>query len=340
MRPGLNGSGGAALAATGLAAFSILAIVAPLACYTVALAMFGLPHVLSELRYIDRRFSRRLDAHRLILLAGILAAVVAIRVATVFHFIPVGIGVPAELSGVAVLALASAGGPGSRKALALAVAATIGTATLLAPFGTATILSIVHNLTPLGLLWQLLPGKQRARATAWAALPLLAMPLLLATGLPRLALQWLGLSVSPADPLGAGPLADHLFVYVPAVLTGTAQAIDLFTASVVAQGGHYVSVILILPMLLQQRDPDSAGLLAWPKGMGFAVLCATAGAVSLAVFLGGFAQARSLYGIAASLHAWIEVPILILALTGGGQPVSHNPASSEPALASSETSSA
>jgi len=255
----------------------------------------------------------------------------------VFHLIPAEIGVPAELAGVVVLALASAGGRGGRTVLALAVAAIIGTSTLLAPFGTATSLSILHNLTPLGLLWQLSPQGRRARATALAALPLLAIPLLVATGLPRLALQGLE---SDTDPLGAGPLGDHLYVYVPAALSHSAHAIDLFTASVVAQGGHYLAVILILPMLLQRLDPGSAGLVAWPKVWVFALVCGAAGAVSLAVFAEGFTHARSLYGIAASFHAWLEVPILIFAITGSAQPVSSSPARNEPALASSETSAA
>ena len=300
--------------------------------------MFGLPHVLSELRYIDRRFSRRLEPRLLVRIGALLAAVVAIRACTVFHLVAATIGVPAELSGVALLAMASAGGPGRRCLLALTVAAIVGTATLLAPFGTATSLSILHNLTPLGLLWQLAPQGRRARLTALAALPLLVIPLLVATGLPRLAMQAMGLSVPDADPLGAGPLADQLFVYVPAALTGSARAIDLFTASVVAQGGHYLSVIVVLPLLLGRLDPDSAGLLVWPRGWGFALLCSAAGAVSLAVFSSGVAEARSLYGIAASLHAWLEVPILIFALTGIGQPVSNSPARNEPALATSDTS--
>ena len=337
MRAGLVPFPLAALGMAGFVAFAVLAIIAPLACYTLALALFGLPHVLSELRYVDRRFSRRLDSNLLVRIGAVLVAVVAVRTGTVFHLIPAEVGVPAELAGVAVLALASAGGRSRRTVLALAVATIIGTATLLAPFGTATSLSILHNLTPLGLLWQLAPQDRRTRATALAALPLLAIPLLVATGLPRLALQ--GLDIN-SDPLGAWPLADHLYVYVPAVLSHSTHAIDLFTASVVAQGGHYLAVIVILPLLMQRLDPGCAGLVAWPKGWSFAAVCTVACAVSLAVFAEGFANARLLYGIAASFHAWLEVPILILALTGSAQPVSSSPARNEPALASSETSAA
>ncbi len=143
-----------------------------------------------------------------------------------------------------------------------------------------------------------------------------------------------------ADPLGAGPLAANLSVYVPPVLETSRHAADLFTAAVVAQGGHYVAVIAVLPIMLARFDPGARGLLPWPSGRGFAVLCLLiVAAVSRAAFLGGFAQARAVCGLAASFHAWIEIPILILALTAVQRP-SSSPKSSEPALAMSETSMA
>jgi len=165
---------------------------------------------------------------------------------------------------------------------------------------------------------------------------LLALPLLVAIGLPRLALHGLGLGVMAADPLAAGPLVANLSVYVPPALESSRHAIDLFTASVVAQGGHYIAVILLLPMLLARFDPEAKGLLPWPGGRAFAAIIAIVALISLAAFLNGFGQARAVYGLAASFHAWIELPILILAGTAA-QPMS-SPKSIEPALAMSETS--
>jgi hypothetical protein len=78
---------------------------------------------------------------------------------------------------------------------------------------------------------------------------------------------WLVFACRPAaDPLHAGSLASNLSVYVPAALESSNRAVDLFTASVVAQGGHYISVIAVLPMLLTRLDPRAKGLLAWPGG--------------------------------------------------------------------------
>ena len=292
--------------------------------------------MLSELRYVDRRFGRRLDRGLVTPVLAMLAGIVAIRAATVFHLIPPAIGVPAELAGVGMMALACARGTIRRKTLALAAGLALGAATLLAPFDTAITLSVLHNLTPLAFFWQLAPAGQRGRVMAPAVAALLVLPLLVATGLPRLGLDGLGVAVS--DPLGAGPLSANLSVYVPPVLEGSRHAVDLFTAAVVAQGGHYIAVIAVLPMLLARFDPQARGLLPWPAARVFAALVLVIAIASLAGFLGGFGEARAIYGLAASFHAWIELPILIVALTAA-QP-SSSPKSIEPALAMSETSMA
>jgi len=91
-------------------------------------------------------------------------------------------------------------------------------------------------------------------------------------------------------------------------------------------------------VLLRRLDPQARGLVSWPRAAPFAFFIILAGIGSLTLFLDGFAQARSLYGVAASLHAWIEIPILILALGGGAQRAKQRPTSSETELARSEIS--
>lgn len=323
-----------AFAAVGLLAFAALAVRAPLAVYTVALAAFGLPHVLSELRYVDRRFGRRLARRWLVPMAVLLPAIVAVRAATVFHLVSPQLDVPLELAGVAALALACAGGSARQRGLALAVGGTLGGATALAPYGTAVALSILHNLTPLGFLWQIVPRPRRTVAMLGAAGAFLGLPLLVATGWPRTMLG----DALRADPLGAGPLAAHLFVYVPPAVAASAHAVDFFTASVVAQGAHYTAVILLLPALLRRLDPAARGLAPWPNGWWLALICVAAGAVGLLGAGQSFAETRALYGIAASFHAWLEVPVLIVALGGAVQSARTSPARNEPPLATSDTS--
>jgi hypothetical protein len=322
--------------------FAILAILEPLAVYTVTLAGFGLPHVLSELRFVDRRFGRGLSRRFLLSFSVLLPFIIAARIGAVFHLIPTDISTPAELGGVALLALSCAGG-GSfpRRALALSIAAILGGATFWAPFETAVSLAILHNLTPLGFLWQMAPRPNRGWVMSAAAWVFIGLPLLVASGWPRAALTNLIGRVPNFDPLGAGPLSEHLFVYVPSQFAGTPQSIDFFTPSVVAQGAHYASVILILPLLLRRLDPGARGLVPWPSGFWFAALCFGGAAFVVGRSLDGFAEARALYSIPASLHAWIEIPILILALTETSQSDNnHSPKTHEAELATSETSMA
>lgn len=320
--------------------FAVITILAPLATYTVTLAVFGLPHVLSELRYVDRRFGRRISRQILLSMGMLLPFIVVTRAGTVFHVIPARLGMPAELGGVALLALACVGGSLRQKALALAVAGTLGGATLSAPFVTAVALSILHNMTPLGFLWQIVPRPRRAGVMALALCAFIGLPLLAATGLPRAALAGLFGALPDFDPFGAGPLAAHLFVYVLPRFVETPAAPDLFTASVVAQGAHYMAVIIILPLLLRRLDPEARGLAVWPRGIWFALLCLGAATLGIAKALDGFADMRALYSIAASLHAWIEIPVLIFALTTGAQRVSQSPHKTDAELAASETSMA
>ncbi len=332
------GSGLFGCGVLGMLVFAALALLAPLATYTVALAVFGLPHVLSELRYVDHRFGRRLERRFLLPIAVLLPAIVAFRTATVFHLIPPTLGVTAELCGVALLALCCVQGSGTRRTVALVVAGSLGGATALAPYDTAISLAILHNLTPLGFLWQIVPSKKRGWAMSWAVAGFVGLPLLVATGWPRAALLWLLGPAGEIDPLHAGALAAQLYVYVPKLFIDTPHAVDLFTASVVAQGAHYAAVLVLLPLLLARLDPTARGLVMWPRAALFVLLCVAAGTLSLGAFFCGFAEARGLYGIAASVHAWLEIPVLVVALTGPIQPANQSPNRQDPPLAASDTS--
>ncbi len=291
--------------------FGAAAIMSPLAVYTITLAFFGLPHVLSEFRYVDRRFMGKLRPNLLWRLGGLLSASVVVRSMSVFHLLPSSIALPTELTLVICLALSVAEQTAFQRATAIGIALTIGLAVVLDPFTTAVGFSILHNLTPLGFLWQITPHPQRQKRMIWASLAFIGFPLLVATGLPHQMLTQF-----PVDPLAAGPLSRHLFVYVPPFLVGSDHSIDIFTASVVAQGAHYFAVIVLLPGLLSKVEPEAKGVIPWPAARWFWMSVALLTTVGVMSFSQGFAETRSLYGIIASIHAWIEIPILILALSG------------------------
>jgi hypothetical protein len=208
------------------------------------------------------------------------------------------------------------------------------------PFDTAISLSILHNLTPLAFLWEISQRKSRWRVMLPALLVFVGLPVLVATGLPRLALAAAGIVASPLDPLDAGPLAGHLYIYVPVPLQSAASAVDLFSASVVAQCAHYAAVILVLPAMLAAGDPEARGIVAWPRGRVFVAILVVLSSIALYRFASGFVAARSLYGIAASLHAWVEIPLVIIAVTQRRYPNSAIPISVEAPFAIVETTKA
>jgi hypothetical protein len=97
---------------------------------------------------------------------------------------------------------------------------------------------------------------------------------------------------------------------------------------------------VVLPMLLARLDPAARGLVAWPRGWVFAGLLAGVSVLAVYRFGQEFAHTRALYGIAASVHAWIEVPLIVIALTRTAQPGSSNPTATEAALSTAEVSTA
>jgi hypothetical protein len=171
----------------------------------------------------------------------------------------------------------------------------------------------LHNLSPLGFLIERL-GR---RGGLLAAPVFLLLPALLASGVPE------SLFTLPPPPPEFGGLAraSLLSAFVPAELVGP-RAWSWFRACVFLQCAHYVFVLWVLPRLGPGRRPTP--LFGWPAPRRFARGVAAVGLASAAVFAVDFGAARAHYAIPAALHAWIEVPLLVLALrwpsTTGSQP--------------------
>jgi hypothetical protein len=300
-----------------LAAAALAAVAWPLATYTLSLAAIGVVHVLCELRYVDRRFGARVERRLRLALLATLAAIVAGRLARRAGVVDAEAGALLELGlGLAlVVAVLPALARGRRAGLAVAVAAAVGLAlavgAALAPATALLAIAVLHNLTPVGLLAEATTGAARRRALAGAALVFVGVPLVILSGAPFELLARLGVPAPEASVLPAGPLYQHLRAYLPADVLDRPWALHAFTACVFLQCAHYVYVIDVLPRTL----PAAArGTVRWPTG-GLA-LAALAGAalVALLAFADDFADARARYGALAALHAWLEVPILLLAL--------------------------
>jgi hypothetical protein len=301
------------LASAGVAMALVLvaAVAVPLATYTVALAMFGLAHVVSELRYVDHRFGARLRGGLWIWIVVPVGLAVLVRIASIAGVLQPHTAAVLELAlGAALLA-----GPlrvmQGRRPWVVLVAALLAAGAVLAPFETLLALAIAHNFTPLAFLADALRGNARRTVLALASIPFVWLPLLIASGLPY---EWLAdtrLFEPDATPFASGPLDLNIGVYVPRGLVSEDAALHLFSAAVFAQCMHYAAVILVLPRLI---GPAARPLVKWPRPALFAGYAAAAAAILLAGFAVDFQVARQVYALPALVHAWIEIPILLLAL--------------------------
>jgi hypothetical protein len=298
--------------ALGIAAVFIACVALPLATYTTVLALFGPVHIGSELRYLDHRFGVRLGAAHIRQLAALLVLAFAARLAGMAGWLSWDLTAPAEITfaALAVLTLLRLTGPGRWGAAGLALLLLVGAS--LAPLFTLLLLSVTHNLTPLAFLAERLRGRARRRAVLLGSMGFLAVPLFIASGLPFAWLADTGMITPEVSAFhAAGTLEENLGVYVPAWALGQDWALHAFSASVFAQCMHYVAVIGVLPRLIPK---GSTPIVAWPRAPWFIIASVAAAGAMLLGFALDYGSARKVYALVALLHAWLELPLLMLAL--------------------------
>lgn len=304
------------------AAFAVAAVVgmtavaaAPLAAYVILIALFGLPHVVAEMRYCDERFSGATPRLALALIGGLLATLAIVRLLGTYGAVSPWLTGPLELILGGALALAASLFMRRFRWLGLAIATAVVFGAMHYPFATFLIWAWLHNLTPLGFVAEALKGRARTRALLALFVPFFILPAFVALG----GLVWISDVLFAHDPaaapsaLGAG--LKPLQAFLPSM--PLVDAMPLFQAAVLAQVMHYVAVIALLPRLLTDGRARPGRLVPWPRWSVFYVLLAAAGLVSFAVYATDFVQARSAYALAATLHSWIELPVFLMALGGG-----------------------
>ena len=300
---------------------AVAATALPLLVYTVSLAVFGLAHVLAELRYVDSRFSARIGRRLLVGFVTLLAAIVWTRIAYLAGWIPGNLWMPLEL-GLVVLLGALVMPILVRRGffvtlIGVVVLGGIGLGAALWPIHTMLALALLHNLTPVAFLAERLRGRQRRQVMFACLVGFVLVPLFLASGVP---LAWLMQLDLFAPDLGlfasAGGLDNHMDVFVPPELMHRQYtALSFFAAAVYLQCMHYFVVIHVLPRLdSDEQWVTPHNVVRWPKQFYFLMILVGAGGVLLLGFVASFADARGVYGLAAAVHAWIEIPILLLAL--------------------------
>jgi hypothetical protein len=298
----------------GVAATAAAAVLAPVWTYALSLALFGLPHVACELRYLDQRFGARLGGvlppllATLLMIAGLRAAALA-GLGDAASRAAIEFGLGALLVATVLPRLwASNRGLGALGAAVLGLSLWSATT---APLLAIVWFALLHNVTPVGLLAERLRGRPRAIALGCSAVVFVLLPLWIASGLPAAWLDAAGLPSTTGAPPRTGELALHLGAFVPGPWLEAPWALDLFSAAAFLQCAHYAAVIHVLPRL--GAGSGATGRFAWPPPRTFAVLVLLATGALLAAYVAAFADARAVYGVNASVHAWVEVPVLLLA---------------------------
>jgi hypothetical protein len=242
---------------------------------------------------------------------------VAVRVFGMAGLMPYGAAIVLELAIVAAMTGSMVMGMQRFRAAGAVVAAVLFGCAVVAPVPTFLFLAVAHNLTPLAFLADALSGAERRRVLSIMVIPFVVLPLTIATGLPHALLAQAGLVAPEVTMFYGGTLADNLGAYVPPAYLDAPWAVNVFSAAVFAQCMHYAVVIFILPRLIDGAAAPRT-LLPWPNAGQF-FLCLGGLALALAVgFSFDYGAARKLYALAALVHGWIEIPILVLALDRSG----------------------
>ena len=282
------------------------AVTAPVWTYAISLLLFGLPHVLVELRYVDERFAARVPRRMILGLGAGLLGIVTMRALGLFGIASSLTHITIELVlGVGLIAVALPLLTHRRTSpLALAAGLALVMGIVYAPITTMVAMALLHNLTPVGFLAERLQGNDRRRAMFIC---------LLVFGLIPAAI----LFVPPTGtfligPLSIGHLDSHLPTFVPPAWLGTSFADRLFATAAFLQCMHYAVVLHVLPRLSGGSETKHA-VVPWPKQQTFVTAVAAIGLLFAIGFAANFAGTRSVYSLFAAVHAWIEIPLLLIA---------------------------
>lgn len=282
------------------------AAIAPVWTYAISLLLFGLPHVLVELRYVDERFAARVPRRVILGLGAGLLGIVTTRVLGLFDIGSSLAHITIELLlGVGLIAVAM---PllMRRRASSLAIAAGLAliVGIVFAPITTLVAMALLHNLTPVGFLAERLRGSDRRRA--------LAICLLVFGLIPAAILLLPPSGTYSIGPFSIGHLDSHLPSFVPPALLGTSFADRLFATAAFLQCMHYAVVLHVLPRLSGGSEAEHA-VVPWPKQRTFLTAVAAIGLLVAVGFAANFAGTRSVYSLFAAVHAWMEIPVLLIA---------------------------
>lgn len=282
-------------------ALSTLAIIAPLPLYLVALILFGLPHVLWELNWVKHTYGYQLPP-LVWWLWGVILGIQALGRLGVWlggWSSTISSGIDISTLGLLLAVSFYLGyqqqSTRLRFKLSLLVLAVGGIYLALQQHnivGVLLILAILHNFTPLFLAqshqyFDQLPATRTLKLLF--SLPFLVALLVTVSGYKAESTInfWL--------PTEAVWLQTWVKTGFNAVLSGL----------VLSQCLHYYSVLRLMPSTLPKNTIQSGQVLA-----------VILSALLTLYFIDDFNHARQLYSVASGVHAWLELPLIALLLTG------------------------
>jgi hypothetical protein len=298
-------------------ASAILSVAFPLATYTFTLAAFGFAHVATELHYINNRFTRRLHSDLRSRIIQLLLIIIILRILQVYGIVSSLISIPLELScviGLIILVIPTL----IKKNCLFGIFGIISCITLMigtyvAPTLTLLLFAVLHNITPVGFIAEKLRGLERNYAIIACFIVFFLIPLIIVSGLPYKLLSSINFVSLEASLIQAGGLENNLEAYIPKQMHNHKIAMYAFSAAVFLQCMHYAVVIGILnkwnnhSQLIKANNPKKSQKI-------FSLSIILISTLLFFCFINSFTKTRAIYGIVAAIHAWVEIPILLLSL--------------------------
>jgi hypothetical protein len=277
------------------------ALILPLPLYLIALAMFGLPHVIWEMAFIRSRYTGRWPLSWWLAMWAVLLMQAGIRTAVWLGSYPASSSQIVDLLALLLLALVVVLGPkGAGGYVRLAGIILAGIVLWLLEQGdileALLVLAIAHNFTPLALAWDMAREHPPARPVALAISGLFLLPLLVAAS------GWVS-AIPPTVAVSYIPLLDGQLPQE----WGGAHRQAMLSAIVLSQCLHYYSVIYLLPGAEAQRVAKPI------LSRSVRIVTMLMVAMMLGYYVNDYTAARKLYAVVAGIHAWLEWPVLLMA---------------------------
>jgi hypothetical protein len=279
------------------------AIAFPLTTYAMTLSTFGIAHVAIELRYIDSRFHQRWGGNLEPRLLWLVLSIATLRLCGIFGWIDGRLAQILELwigLGLVMLATHHLYRQSWRQGLiGVAVGCILGMGIIVDSIATSVIFAIFHNLTPIGFILE--RQGLTSRRILWSCAAIFGL-------LPLLILLY---QFSPLPHLPLETNLSYLGAFVAPAWQKSALAYPLFSAVAFLQCMHYGVVIGLFSQWTPKKSPT---LIPWFLNTYFYLVLAGISICLFIFFQHSFILTRAFYGIVASIHAWIEIPLLLLSL--------------------------